>query len=325
MAAFSPKFCSVHLAIHVCELQDITSQVKGIENDLGAKVRRLHGTQTEEERLAEEAKRQHAPGTLGDILAKAKQKNQEEKEKFGGGNGDDQMTAVPEEEITDRMAALRRRMMGGGAEPAPTAQDLPPSQPSSGGGLGDVIQMARQHQTDNPEPEYKVPERSRIGEEGYEAPNYNNNSQEPSYDEYDLDSLNADMLENSLSSKSVSVKTSSSVEKPRVIKIKDEIREAEEKVFSEAETQELIQSAVKEALKQVGLLGDKKKTTTTRKKTTKPSNTTPKPAAKKPATTAKKTTSTVKKTSTAKKTVEDDNFKVDKSKIPNLKEENVEN
>ncbi|AHI52917.1 hypothetical protein [Spiroplasma culicicola] len=324
MGAFSPKFCPTHLTIHVCDLQDITKKVASIEDDLGAKVRRLHGTQTEEEVEAAAAKRKHQPGSLGDILEKAKQKAAQEREKVnltGGVAGDDAMIPVPESEITDRMAALRAKMMGGGA--SPVSETPSPTLNSTTGGLGDVIQKARQHQFDNPEPEYQVPERSKTGEQDYKhLPRGNKPS--AVLKDLDLDLLNESDIKNTSNKSSktpnlfdqeeinnVSQVMESSVDEPI---IKKEVSTSEEdikKVFTEEETQELIQSAVKEALKQVGLIDSNNKP----KKVISPKAS----STKKQPSTAKKTTSTKTVAKPKAEVRKDENFKVDKTKIPDLK------
>ncbi|AGR41218.1 hypothetical protein [Spiroplasma taiwanense] len=113
MSSFAPKFCPTHLKIHVCELQNVFNKNKEIEEDIGAKVRRLHGTQTEEELKVEDKKREHLPGTLGDILEKAKQRIQEQKNIVGIDNVNEEIgQVVIESEIGDRMAALRAKMSG---------------------------------------------------------------------------------------------------------------------------------------------------------------------------------------------------------------------
>ncbi len=212
MSGFAPKFCPTHLKIHVCELQNVTKKVSNIENDLGAKVRRLHGIQTEEERLKEEAKRKPQKGTLGDILARAKEKIKKEKEEYTKKTGIDSDTdskPVTQEEISDRMASLRRKMLGG----------------------EDIIK------TDN----------SPIVEP---ITTKKNKSSSPKKQKKSTPPIKEEKLEESNKSK---------------------------KLFTEEETQELIQNAVKEALKKVGYLNDTKlktvKTTSSNtKKTTKPQN-----------------------------------------------------
>ncbi|ARU91571.1 hypothetical protein SCLARK_00968 [Spiroplasma clarkii] len=161
MGAFAPKFCSIHLKIHVCDEQQVSKKLSNIENDLSAKVRRLHGVQTEEEIAAELAKKQDAPGTFGAILAEAKAKAAKQKQELSQqGNNAEEGKVVSEEEVSSRMAALRAKMQGG--SPSPTNQDIPLSTPTTG--LGEIIKKAKEHQADNPNAQFKVPVRSVKGQ-----------------------------------------------------------------------------------------------------------------------------------------------------------------
>jgi hypothetical protein len=81
----APRFCPKHLKIHVCEEMDVTKKVKDAEGEIGARVRRLHGTQTEEEMATEAAKQAPAAGSIGAILAAAKNKIAETKKQIPQG------------------------------------------------------------------------------------------------------------------------------------------------------------------------------------------------------------------------------------------------
>lgn len=273
MEAFAPKFCPIHLKIHVCPEQNVTKKLSEIENDLGAKVRRLHGIQTEEEIAAELAKQKDAPGTFGDIIAKAKANAAKQKEKIKSSGHDDlEGKVVSEAEVGDRMAALRARM-GGGTSQIDSPQPAP-SPTHSPGGLGEVIQNAKQHQADNTNAQFKVPELSNIGETVSTTINEDYNH---------LDALNEpDFAETT----QVSSKKVLNGKKIAPITTHGEST----KVFSVEETQQLIQEAVKEALIQVGIA--KKPRTTTKKTTT---------SVKKPASTDKKTSSSKTPSSTTSK------------------------
>ncbi|KAJ3616290.1 hypothetical protein Zmor_011946 [Zophobas morio] len=127
----------------------VTSQVKEAEDDIGARVRRLHGTQTEEEIAAEAAKtRPDAPGSIGAILAAAKNKIAETKKEMTNQDIDKQAKAVTQDEVNDRMAALRAKMNGGG-DNSVAASDMPERKSNVGGGLGEIIEHAREisHET----------------------------------------------------------------------------------------------------------------------------------------------------------------------------------
>ncbi|WP_338984297.1 hypothetical protein [Spiroplasma endosymbiont of Diplazon laetatorius] len=284
MSGFAPKFCPTHLQIHVCDLQNVFNKNKTIEEDLGAKVRRLHGTQTEEEIAEQESKRKHQPGTLGDILAKARQKIDAEKETISQNDPDNKVASG--EEINDRMAALRAKMMGGSAPPPSNSQETSSPEPT---GLQKVIQNAQNHQKENPEEEFKAPQRATTGENKYkDLPKGNKPS--AVLKDLDLDTITAeDVVGEPISKKEKTLKPTKS---------KEERKENAEKLFSQEETQELIQLAVKEALKQVGIIGDEK----------------PKKAAPKKKTT---TTSTTKRA----KTEDKDNQKISEDKKPKLKKE----
>ncbi|QHX36693.1 hypothetical protein [Spiroplasma sp. BIUS-1] len=285
MAGFAPKFCPTHLQIHVCDLQNVFNKNKTIEEDLGAKVRRLHGTQTEEEIAQEQSKRKHQPGTLGDILAKARQKIDLEKETIA--QNDPENKVASGEEINDRMAALRAKMMGGSAPSPSNSSENNSSQPS---GLQQIIQNAQEHQKDNPQEPFKAPERSTMGENKYkDLPRGNKPS--AVLKDLDLDTITAkDVVGEPIVKKKE--------EKLTPKESKEERKENAEKLFSQEETQELIQLAVKEALKQVGIIGSEEK---------------PKKTASKP------------KTTTAKraKSEDKDNQKISEDKKPKIKKEEM--
>ncbi|AGR42146.1 hypothetical protein [Spiroplasma diminutum] len=232
MAGFAPKFCPTHLQIHVCDLQNVFNKNKSIEEELGAKVRRLHGTQTEEELAEENNKRKHQPGTLGDILAKAKEKIRNDKGDFEDSDPDNKI--VSGEEINDRMAALRVKMMGGSS---PSTSDSSPSNSD----LSEIIQNAQNYQKENPEKPYIPPIRSNMDEKDDNSLSSSNpsNNLEP-------DDLNQAEIADESISKTI----------PKVKETKEKNIESSDKLFSQEETQELIQLAVKEALKQVGIIGD---------------------------------------------------------------------
>ncbi|QBQ07712.1 hypothetical protein SGLAD_v1c05130 [Spiroplasma gladiatoris] len=249
MPQFSPKFCPIHLKIHVCDNQDISKKIIEIEGDLGAKVRRLHGTQTEEEIALEAKKRkkhQNAPGSLGDILAKAKAKVAAEKAKFAQDNKDDinEDNTISEAEIGDRMAALRAKAMSGGTQTTSELNEhIPPIDQSETSGISKIIDKAKQHQKENFSCEYKVPERSKTGEK-----KDNSTKEVKKYDDFfevnedtELNQSNNDLLES---------------------------KNQGEKLFTYEETHELIQSAVEKALEQVGIVKPKS-SPKPRKKTTK--------------------------------------------------------
>jgi hypothetical protein len=286
----APRFCPKHLKIHVCEEMDVTKKVKDAEGEIGARVRRLHGTQTEEEMATEAAKQAPAAGSIGAILAAAKNKIAETKKQIKDQEIDSTTKAVSQDEVNDRMAALKARMAGG----APAGGgDLPPSAPRPTGGLGEVIEHAREisNQTWS---EYKVPERSRLGEEisdhapkqsveKIQTPKKTNanfdkmpsiaiNTLEMEMNDYDLDSLN---------------ETPSGASK-----VKKTPKMDNNTVFTVDQTQELIQEAVKKALEEVGIVNKTKKKPTTKAKPAAAKAPAKKaaPAVKKPAAKAKPTT-----------------------------------
>ncbi|AUM62683.1 hypothetical protein [Spiroplasma monobiae] len=288
MAGFAPKFCPTHLQIHVCELQNVFNKNKTIEDDLGAKVRRLHGTQTEEELAQQESKRKHQPGTLGDILAKARQKIDQEKETIAQNDPDNKVASG--EEINDRMAALRAKMMGG-STPSPSNDQQFKQQESTG--LQKVIQNAQEHQKENPQEVFKAPERSTMGENKYkDLPRGNKPS--AVLKDLDLDLITADDV--------VGEPTSKKEDKLKLKKTKEERKENAEKLFSQEETQELIQLAVKEALKQVGIIGENEK----------PKKTTTKAKSKNVTTSSKRA-----------KSEDEDNQKISEEKKPKIKKEEI--
>ncbi|AOG60512.1 hypothetical protein SHELI_v1c05610 [Spiroplasma helicoides] len=230
-----PKFCSTHLKIHVCELQDVTRKITKIESEIGAKVRRLHGTQTPEEI---EKKLKHTPGSFGDILEKAKKKIKAEKSKIKNITKEEEVLEekiVTESEIVDRMAALRAKMLGESSLP----------------------------NIEEPPIKEKIDRKSS-----------NSKSKTIKKDFFDIEEDFDDQSEK--------------VKHNEVNNVK--IQENNKKMFTQEETQELINTAVKEALLQVGLIDkdykpiknilSSKKNTTTKKvtnnkssKTTKSSNT----------------------------------------------------
>ncbi|QGS51952.1 hypothetical protein [Spiroplasma tabanidicola] len=237
MAQFSPKFCSIHLKIHVCENQDITKKVSEIEGDLGAKVRRLHGTQTEEE-LQLEAKKQekfkNAPGSLGDILAKAKAKVAAEKAKFEkeSNKKEDEGNVVTEAEIGDRMAALRAKMTGDTLSTSTLSIDKdlsihnPPNSNSKGNNKtkNGNLESNKKKTNKTDDSASKQAKNTKKFDDFFEVNNDKSDEIEV-IDENDLED-------------------------------KDSIKD---KLFTYEETHELIQSAVEKALEQVGFL-DKNKT-----------------------------------------------------------------
>ena len=109
-----PKFCPIHLKIHVCEEQTITNRLNKIENDLGAKVRKLHGIQTEEDVLVNEKKYKNPPGSLGAILEQAKANIAKQKLLIKT-NSDDlsEGKEVSEQEVSNRIEALKLKLNGG--------------------------------------------------------------------------------------------------------------------------------------------------------------------------------------------------------------------
>ncbi|KAJ3616525.1 hypothetical protein Zmor_011857 [Zophobas morio] len=130
----------------------ISNQVKSAEDEIGARARRLQGIQTEEEMMAEAAKAEanaaKTKGGIGDILAKAKAKIAETKKEAANQEIDKQTKEVSQDEVNDRMAALRARMSGGGGSNDGSA-DVPASKPGTTGGLGDIIEHAREISKEN--------------------------------------------------------------------------------------------------------------------------------------------------------------------------------
>ncbi|WP_339030944.1 hypothetical protein [Spiroplasma endosymbiont of Cantharis nigra] len=246
MSGIVPKFCPTHLKIHTCELQNVFNKNKVIQEDLNAKIRRMHGIQTEEEISQSQSKQKDAPGSIGDILAKAKVRIKKEKEKIAKRTLDEPETnVVTSEEINDRIAILKAKM---------NKSKTPSSRSNTSSDLQKNVENAQSYKKEHPETQYKAPKRvnksdsseillprtkrpSIVSKKGNLTTNESNKIQE-------------------LKSKAIKP-----VKKEKI----------NEKMFTQEETQELIQQAVKEALKQVGLINDDRK-----------SNSIKRPIAKKP-------------------------------------------
>ncbi|AUB31654.1 hypothetical protein [Spiroplasma floricola] len=239
MSGFAPKFCPTHLQIHVCELQNVFEKNKKIEDKLSAKVRRLHGTQTEEELAIEKSKRKDKEGTLGDILAKAKKKIKADKEALA--KNDVETKPASEEEIGDRMAALRAKMSG---EPSSSPiSDNSKMSVVEETGLQKIINHAKNHQNNHPQENFKTPQRAKTGEKQQNSTLKNNKPSQVSKDLNlnKIEAKNTDLEQKAIKKETKSLKKQSSV-----------------KMFSQKEAEELIQIAVKEALKQVGVFEEDK-------------------------------------------------------------------
>ncbi|ALD66440.1 hypothetical protein [Spiroplasma cantharicola] len=276
MSGIVPKFCPTHLKIHTCELQNVFNKNKVIHEGLNAKIRRMHGIQTEEEIAQSNLKQKDAPGSIGDILSKAKVRIEEEKEKIAKlpHNEEPETKVVNNDEINDRIANLKAKMAENNQSPSNTSSDLQT-----------VIENAQNYQSNHPETQYEAPKRANQGK--------TNGRILPRANRPHITSKSADLVANN-TTKSAKIKQTS---------IKKDI---DERMFTQEETQELIQLAVKEALKQVGLIkNDKiKKKPTTKKLTNKTkTSTVAKKATNKKVSTKTKESAIVKKQSNKKPTV----------------------
>ncbi|WP_339022306.1 hypothetical protein [Spiroplasma endosymbiont of Crioceris asparagi] len=128
MPFFAPKFCQKHLKIHVCSEGDIRSTLNERENSIASKVRRLHGTQTEEEKAAENAKRVKLQmgGGFNSILENAKKKNEQDKKET---SFLEETVEVKKEVINDRISRLRNAALNDGAS-LPKTPPIPPTTPT---------------------------------------------------------------------------------------------------------------------------------------------------------------------------------------------------
>ncbi|QHX35926.1 hypothetical protein STIUS_v1c03720 [Spiroplasma sp. TIUS-1] len=115
MAGFSPRFCTIHLKIHVCPDTGVTTKLKAQEDAISYKIRRLHGNQTEDDKVIEQEKQKRGmkEGTISALLAKAKATNAKQREETGINDDDmEHGPLVSEENISDRMARLRSKALG---------------------------------------------------------------------------------------------------------------------------------------------------------------------------------------------------------------------
>ncbi|WP_338982859.1 hypothetical protein [Spiroplasma endosymbiont of Othius punctulatus] len=115
MAGFSPRFCAIHLKIHMCPDASVTTKLKQQEDSIGYKIRRLHGNQTEEDKEADQdkLKRTTKEGSITALLAKAKATNAKQREDTGINDDDmEHGPLVTEDNINDRMAKLRNKALG---------------------------------------------------------------------------------------------------------------------------------------------------------------------------------------------------------------------
>jgi hypothetical protein len=299
-----PRFCPIHTKIHVCDEMSISNQVKTAEDEIGARARRLQGIQTEEEMMAEAAKAEanaaKTKGGIGDILAKAKARIAETKKEAANQEIDKQTKEVSQDEVNDRMAALRARMSGGGGSSAGSG-DVPASKPGNTGGLGEIIEHAREISKENWQ-QYKVPERSHLGETP--LPESKTKSNSPTEKKTSEKPKNADKMP-SIALEAIDLGPDEDdfiipKETPqRPLKQATSAKSAHDAYFTVEQTQEMIQEAVKKALTEVGLVKNKKPAA---KKTATSSTKTPaKKATSSAKTPAKKTSGTTKKITTTAK------------------------
>ncbi|WP_339033302.1 hypothetical protein [Spiroplasma endosymbiont of Cantharis rufa] len=246
MSGIVPKFCPTHLKIHTCELQNVFNKNKLIQEDLNAKIRRMHGIQTEEEINQSQSRQKDAPGSIGDILSKAKLRIKKEKEKIAKLSLDETETnVVTSEEINDRIAILKAKM---------NKSKTPSSLSKTSSDLQKVIENAQTYKKEHPETQYKA----------LKGVNKSNSSEIilPRTKRPSIVSKKGNLT--TIEPNKIQELKSKTIKPVSKTKIND-------KMFTQEETQELIQQAVKEALKQVGLIKDDNK-----------SNSIKKPVAKKP-------------------------------------------
>lgn len=112
MAVFAPRFCSKHLKIHICEDLTVTVQLETAENDISAKVRRMHGIQTEEDISKVRKKIRSKVGGFENILTRAKKTIEKNKRKLGLKNEAEIGSPISKEQANDRMNDLKNRILG---------------------------------------------------------------------------------------------------------------------------------------------------------------------------------------------------------------------